>query len=89
MAEQESNGSPEQDTRKTIFPEAVGKTVESIKLYVTSDHYSINVNFTDNTAMVFPVEPFVAVSPYYGDWATGECKVLKEWKPIRSMSLNE
>ena len=37
--------------------------------------------------MVFSIEPFVVASPFYGDWKTGECKIIKEFKPIRSVSL--
>ena len=71
----------------TRFPEAKGKIVESIEVCVTADHHSINVNFTDSTAIVISVEPSFTLFPYLGDWTTGECKKLKEWEPINSVSL--
>ena len=71
----------------TEFPEAKGKTIESIQVYVTADHYSANVNFTDNTALILSMEPSINMFPYLGDWTTGECKVLKEWEPVKSISL--
>ena len=88
MAEDNGKQSREDRTRVRIS-EVKGKIVENIEIYVTSDHYSVNVNFNDKTAMVFSVEPFVAVSPYYADWTTGERKMLKEWEPIKSISLSE
>ena len=71
----------------TEFPEAKGKIIESIQVYVTADHYSANVNFTDNTAIVLSLEPSITVFPYLGDWKTGDCEVLKEWEPVKSISL--
>jgi hypothetical protein len=86
MAEDKVNESPEQQT-STRFPEAEGKIIESIELTAEPGYYGIDVNFTDNTAMVFSIEPFVVAFPYLGDWTTGERKILKEWKPVRSVSL--
>ncbi len=86
MADIKSNESSGQDTT-TRFPEAVGKIIEIIELTAEPGYYGIDVNFTDNTAMVFSIEPFVMAFPYLGDWTTGERKILKEWKPVRSVSL--
>ena len=71
----------------TSFPEARGKIVESIEVNVTADHYSANINFNDNTAIVLSLEPSITMFPYLGDWTTGDCKVLKEWEPVKSISL--
>lgn len=71
----------------TEFPEAKGKIIESIQVYVAADHFSANVNFTDKTAIVLSMEPSFTLFPYLGDWATGECKVLKEWEPVKIISL--
>jgi hypothetical protein len=71
----------------TEFPEAKGKTIESIQVNVTADNFSANINLTDNTALILSMEPSITVSPYLGDWTTGECKKLKEWEPINSISL--
>jgi hypothetical protein len=78
----------ENSTRNvTRFPEFNGKTIQGIEVYVAADHYSINVNFTDKTALVFSMEASISVFPYHGDWGTGDCKVLQEWAPVRSISL--
>jgi len=87
MAEDQSNQSPERDTRHVSFPEAKGKIVESIELTAEPGYYGINVNFTDKTAMVFAIEPTVVAFPYLGDWTDGERKILKQWTPVRSVSL--
>jgi hypothetical protein len=88
MAEPNGKESPETHTSDdTHFPEAEGKIIQSIKLIAESDYYGIDINFTDNTALVFAIEPFVVAHPLYGDWKTGERKILKQWKPVKSVSL--
>jgi hypothetical protein len=79
----------EDKTTRTVtrFPEAKGKIVESIEVDAASGHYSININFNDNTAIVLSAEPSVTMFPYLGDWKTGDCEVLKEWEPVKSVSL--
>ena len=89
MAEQETNETPERDTRYVSFEETKGKTIESIEINVEGGRYAIDINFTDNTALILGVEPFVAVLPRLGDFKTGELQVLKEWEPIKSMSLDD
>jgi hypothetical protein len=89
MAEDKRNENPKRDTRCVNFEESKGKTIESIEVHVEGGHYNIDINFTDNTALILGLEPFVAVFPYLGDWATGERKIIKEWKPIQSISLRE
>jgi hypothetical protein len=81
------NESPDERTRTTEFPEAKGKIIQSIQVYVTADNFSANINFTDNTALILALEPSLTVSPYLGDWATGDCNKLKEWEPVKSISL--
>ena len=84
MAEHKTK--PETDTMGvTRIPEVKGKIVENIEVTVTSDHHSISINFSDNTGMIFNIEPRIAVFPYYGDWKTGDCKVIKEWEPLKTV----
>lgn len=89
MAEDKRNETPKRDTRHVNFEDTKGKTIESIQVHVEGGHYEIDINFTDNTALILGVEPVVVVFPYLGDWKTGESKILKEWKPITSISLRE
>src|SRR5947208_11252140 len=87
MTDIKSNESSGQDTNITRFPEAQGKIIESIELTAEPGYYGIDVNFTDNTAMVFAIEPSVVAFPYLGDWTGGERKILKQYDPVRSVSL--
>jgi hypothetical protein len=87
MTEDKSNQSPEERTRTTEFPEAEGKIIRSIQVYVAADNFSANINFTDSTAIVLSMEPSITLTPYLGDWQTGDCKVLREWEPVKSISL--
>ena len=88
MAENNGNELPERPTRTvTRFPEAVGKTIESIEVYTTSDYFSANINFDDKTALVLSMEAIIHMFPYLGDWKTGDCEVLRQWPEIRSGSL--
>ena len=89
MAEGERNESPKRDTRRVNFEEAKGKTIESVEAYIEAGVYSIDINFTDKTALILGLEPFAAVFPYLADWTTGERQILREWKPIQSISLRE
>ncbi len=57
MAEDNVNEHPERPTRTvTEFPETIGKVIQSIQVYVTADHYSADINFTDNTALILSME---------------------------------
>jgi hypothetical protein len=86
MAEDKTK--PETDTNGiTRIPEVKGKIVENIEITVTSNHHSIAVNFSDNTAMILYMEPCIAVFPYLGDWKTGDCKVIKEWEPLKTVII--
>lgn len=89
MAGDKRNETPERKTRYASFEEAKGKAIESIEVNVDGGHYNIDINFTDNTALILDVEPFVSVFPRLGDFTKGELQVLKEWKPISSISLRE
>ena len=88
MTEDKGNESPKDRTRTTEFPEAKGKTIQSIQVYVAADNFSASINFTDNTGLILALESSLTVSPYLGDWATGECKVLQKWPPIKSIPLS-
>jgi hypothetical protein len=84
MAEEKTK--PETDAMGvTRILEVKGKIVDNIEITVTSDHHSIAINFSDNTGMILVVEPCIAVFPYFGDWKTGDCKVIKEWEPLKTV----
>jgi hypothetical protein len=88
MTTENGNQSPDERTRTTEFPEVKGKVIQSIQVYVAADNFSANINFTDNTGLILALESSLTVSPYLGNWATGDCKVLKKWPPIKSIPLS-
>jgi hypothetical protein len=84
----EDKGKPETDTMGvTRITEVKGKTVENIEVTVTSDYHGIAINFSDRTAMIFTIEPCIAMFPYFGDWKTGDCKVTKELEPLKTVII--
>jgi hypothetical protein len=89
MTEDNRNETPEQDTSYLNFEETIGKTIESIKLNVEAGHYNIDINFTDKTALILDIEPFVTVFSRLGDFKKEELEVIKEYPPITSISLRE
>jgi hypothetical protein len=66
-----------------------GKIADNIEINVTSGHHNIAINFSDKTAIILSIDPCVAVFPYLEDWTTGDCKVIKEWEPITSISIRQ
>lgn len=71
-------------TTKQDFPEAKGKTVESVEIDVEPSYYGISVFFQDKTSLTFSIKPSVSASPVYSEWTAGEQKVIREYLPISS-----
>lgn len=66
------------------FPEVVGKIVEKVEVSIETGYYGITIRFQDKTALTFPIEPCIFVSPVYADWTDGEENTLKQYEPVRS-----
>jgi hypothetical protein len=66
------------------FPEAKGKTVETVELSADAAYYGITIRFQDKTALTFTIESSVTTFPSYADWTGGEEKIIKEYPPVRS-----
>ena len=45
------------------FPQAKGKTITEVGLFVSSSYYLIEIRFQDKTALSFDIEPCVSSSP--------------------------
>lgn len=87
MADNNGNHLPDRPTRHD-FPEVKGKIVETVEITVESDYYGISVRFEDKTSLTFSMEPCLFAFPIYEDWTSGESKILKQYPPVRSESLN-
>jgi hypothetical protein len=83
MAESKDTNLPNPPTRHD-FPEVKGKIVEAVEVTVTSEYYGITVRLQDKTTLNFVMEPCVFAFPVYSDFTSGEEKILKQYRPIRS-----
>jgi hypothetical protein len=83
MAESKDTNLPNSPTRHD-FPEVKGKIVEAVEVTVTSEYYGITVRLPDKTTLNFVMEPCVFAFPVYSDFISGEEKILKQYRPIRS-----
>lgn len=83
MAESKDTNLPNSPTRHD-FPEVKGKIVEAVEVTVTSEYYGITVRLQDKTTLNFVMEPCVFAFPVYSDFTSGEEKILKQYRPIRS-----
>lgn len=61
----------------TIFPEAAGKTIESVELSSTTEYRGIEIRFSDKKALSFEIESSIAVIPRYASWQSGNFKPIK------------
>jgi hypothetical protein len=68
------------------FPEAQGKTIEELKLFLASDEASVCLSFSDKTYLQFDFEPGVTVRTDYSDWTTHNWRPIKRWPPLHSPS---
>lgn len=66
------------------FPQAKGKIITEVGLFVSSSYYLIELRFQDKTALCFDIEPCVKTFPEFVNWKTGNYNPLKRWRPIHS-----
>jgi len=66
------------------FPAVKGKTVEAVELFSDHEYYAISIRFQDKTALQFPLETAVFAFPSLSNWKSGNEKILKKYKSVRS-----
>ena len=84
---QKKDRRPTQGDWPVVFPEAQGKTIESIKLYLHLDDSALSLAFTDKTHLNFDIEPGLTVRAAYADVKTGNWRDLKRWPRYHSDSV--
>lgn len=85
MADTKGTHSHDSHTRQVAnFPEVNGKIIENVEISADLDYYGITFSFQDKTAFTFIIEPCVITFPVLADWAGGEEKTLKRYRPVRS-----
>lgn len=78
-------GSAARHYRKLVhFPQAKGKTVEDVEFSTSPDYHNVSINFQDKTALNFSIETGFTLETDYSDWKSGNQRLLRAWRPIRS-----
>lgn len=73
-------------TRRVVhYAQAKGKTVEDVEFSTSSDYHNISINFQDKTSLNLSIETGFALETDYSNWKTGNQRVLRAWRPIRSL----
>jgi hypothetical protein len=73
--------------RVVEFPQARGRTVERVKLFVSDGYNCIAIEFEDKTDLSVVIDPALSFKAEYSDWKTGNQRMLKRWSPIRSEGM--
>ncbi|HEY6248772.1 MAG TPA: hypothetical protein VI685_02360 [Candidatus Angelobacter sp.] len=72
--------------RKVIqYPQAKGKIVEAVEFSTSPGYHSISFNFQDKTCLNFSIDTTFTVETDYSDWKSGNQRVIRAWKPVRSI----
>lgn len=66
------------------FPQMKGRMVEKVEMFTSADDHSIEIKFQDRTLLSFRLELGFTLSAEYLDSKTGDGRVIKRWRPIRS-----
>jgi hypothetical protein len=82
MAATKSTRSRKRRTRQ--FPQVAGKIVDDVELSLSTDYRAVHIRFQDKTALTLDLQPCFWVTPTLADWKTGDCRLLKQWRPVHS-----
>src|SRR5215472_17482694 len=74
-------------TRVTAFPEARGKTIEELKLFLELDDTTLQLRFTDKTNLSFDLEPNLIVRAFLFDGKVENELPSKIWPPLQRKSF--
>jgi hypothetical protein len=72
-------------SRKLVqFSHAQAKVVKDVDFSDEPDGQIISINFWDKTCLNFTIEPGFTLKTDYSDFKTGEQRIIRKWRPIRS-----
>jgi hypothetical protein len=71
------------------FPQVKGKKLEDVEFSTCAEDHSIHLLFHDKTALTFSLEPGFTLFTDYADWKTGDCRPIRNWRPVRSRLFRE
>jgi len=76
---------PNRPGRKLVrFANMKGRTIEGIELDTSSDFHSISICFADKTELALILETGFMVRAEHIDMKTGDIRVVRRWREIRS-----
>lgn len=67
------------------YPQAKGKTIEDVEFSTSFDYHNVSINFQDKTSLNLSIETGFTLEADYSNWKTGNQRVLRAWRPIRSL----
>ena len=73
--------------RVVEFPQARGRTVERVKLFVSDGYNCLAIEFADKTDLSVVIDPGLSFNAEFSDWKTHEQRVLKRFPPVRSEGM--
>ena len=69
------------------FPQAKGKIIADVELFVSPEYRIIEIIFEDKTSLSFGLDSCIRVFPKLINWKTGNYNPLKRWRPVHSKSF--
>src|SRR5947199_6820711 len=70
--------------RLFTFPRIKGKIVESVEFSSRPDYHSLSISFQDKTCLHLSFDTSFTVEPSYSDWKSGNQRLIREGRSIRS-----
>ena len=74
------------DNRRSFaFPQMKGRILDRVEFYTAPDHHhSLSLYFQDKTTLTLVIEPCFLLAAGLFDSSSGEQRLLKRWRVIRS-----
>lgn len=66
------------------FREVKGKRLESVEFSSIPEYNDILLRLQDKTCLNLVIDPGFTLTADYSDWKTGNQRIIRAWKPIRS-----
>jgi|SRR5947209_15313403 len=77
------------DRKFVHFPQTKGRVVENIELFTMADFHSITIDFRDKTQFNLILESSLLIASNMADMSTGEQRILKRWRTVRSITKRD
>lgn len=71
-------------SRIVRFPQAKGRIVEEVELFIDASYNGLTLKFQDNSSLSFEFATGFAVEAYLSRWKAGNERVLRYWPRLHS-----